>query len=88
MIHILFLVALCTKLSMNTYQKALRMAAVGDRTAGFPLFSSLLSFLQCDRYREKYTRRLDLKYQINHCSKFIRIIINKPTCTQMIKTVV
>lgn len=48
----LFLGALCTKLSMNTYQKALRMAAVADRTAGFPLFSSLLSVLQCDRYRE------------------------------------
>lgn len=28
------------------------MVAAADRTVDFPLFSYLLSFLQCDRYRE------------------------------------
>lgn len=35
-----------------THQRVLRVAAAADRTVGFPLFSYLLSFLQCDRYRK------------------------------------
>lgn len=46
---------------ISTHQKALRMVAAADRTAGFPLFSSLLSFPRCDRYRETKMQRLHLK---------------------------
>ena len=59
-----------------THRKALRMEAAADRTAGSPLFSSLLSFPQCDRCRDTQTQA---QCQPDRHSGLQHVEIKKPT---------
>lgn len=52
-----------------THQRVLRVAAAADRTVGFPLFSYLLSFLQCGRYGKNAL----VESKIEICSTYIII---------------